>query len=90
MSCVQELYSQTLELGCRHKLALVIINDEILAGINQNEIFRPLDDQVDAILNIENKRRGPIHDVVHIALSGGADYQMVVLHAHINYSLSEV
>jgi hypothetical protein len=34
VSCVQELYSQTLELGGRHKLALVVINDEILAGIN--------------------------------------------------------
>jgi hypothetical protein len=90
VALVQELYSKALVLGRGNELALVGVDIEVLACIDKSEVFGALYDQEYYILDIEDEGRGPVHDVVDKALTSGADDQMVVLHAHVDHSFSEV
>jgi hypothetical protein len=90
VALIQELYTEALVLGRGDKLTLVRVDVEVLAGIDQSEILSSLHDEEDDVLDVEDEWRSPIHHIVDIALASGAHDQVVVLHAHVNHSLSEV
>ena len=90
MSLVQELNSKTLVLWRGNKFAFIRVYVEVLTGIDQGKVFCALDNQEYNILDVENKWRSPVHNIVDIALAGCADYQVVVLHAHVHNSFSKV
>lgn len=80
MSGIQEFNSQSLEFRCGYQFAFIVIDNKILTCINEGEVFRTLDDQVNAVLHIEDEGRGPVHHVVDIALRCSTNYQVIVLH----------
>ena len=90
VSLVQELNTKALALWRRDKLAFVGVDVEVLACVDQSEVLGSLDDEEDNILDVENEWRAPVHGAVDIALRGGANDEVVVLHAHVDDSLSEV
>lgn len=90
VSLVQELNSQTLVFWRRHKFALVGVNVKILWGIDQGEILCSLNDKENNVFDVKNEGWTPVHGTVDIALGGCADDEMVMLHSHIDNSLSEI
>lgn len=87
---VQELDSQTLIFGGGDQFAFVGVAVEILTCIDQGEVLGSLDDQEDDVLDVEDERGGPVHNVVDVALRGRANNKMIMLHAHVDNPLSEV
>lgn len=61
-----------------------------MTRINQCKVFGTLNDKEYNIFDVENEWRAPIHSTVDIALRGSADDQVIMLHTHVNDSLSEV
>ena len=90
VSLVQELNSKALALWRGDKFTLVRIDIEVLAGIDQSEILCSLDDKEDNIFDVKHERRTPVHGAVNIALRGCAHNQVIMLHAHVDNSFSEV
>lgn len=90
MASVQELDSQSLEFRCADELAFIVVHNEVLAGVNESEVLGSLHNQVDAVLHIEHEGRGPVHHVVDVALGGGTDDEVVMAHAHVHNTLSEI
>ena len=90
MAGIKKLNSQALELGSRDEFSFVVIDDEVLACIYQGEVLGSLNNKVNTVLDIKDKGRGPVHHVVHIALSCRANDEVVMLHAHVNDALSEI
>lgn len=89
---VQEFDSQALILGGGDRFPIVIIDVEVLGGIDQSEIFCALHNCVNAVSDIENEGRSPVllHSVVDVGLGGGANHEETVSHRHVHYALSEV
>jgi len=50
---VEEFNAKTLVLGAGNWLTIVVIDVEVLAGINQSKVFRTLDDGVDTVFDIK-------------------------------------
>lgn len=55
MSLIQELDSEPLVLGGGYELALIRVDVEVLAGIDESEVLGPLYDQEDDVLNVKDK-----------------------------------
>ena len=55
MSLIQEFDSEPLVLGRGYELALVRVDVEVLACVNESEVLGPLNDQEDHILNVKDK-----------------------------------
>jgi len=90
VSLVQKLDSETLTFWSRNNFAFVRVNIEVLTSVNEGEVFGSLSDEEDNVFDVENERRGPVHDVINIALGSGAYNQVIVLHTHVYDSFSEV
>ena len=87
---VEELDSEALVLWTRDQLALIGVDVEVLGGVNQSEVLGTLNNEEDNILDVEDERRSPVGHVVDVALRGGADDEVPVVHAHVDHSFSEV
>lgn len=90
MPLVKELDSQTLVLGRGDKLALIRVDIKVLTSINKCKVLCALNNQENYVLDIEDEWGGPVHHVVDIALRSGANHEMIVLHAHVNYAFPEI
>jgi hypothetical protein len=49
-----------------------------------------LDDEKHDILDVKDEWGAPIHGTVDVALSGGANDEVVVFHAHVDHSFSKI
>ena len=92
MALVKEFNSESLILRGADELALIVVDIEVLAGIDQSEELGTLNDHVDGVLYIENEWRAPVlgDNVVYITLISGTNYHESVLDAHIDNSFPVV
>jgi len=90
MSLIEELYSQSLALWRGNEFTLIGVHIEVLACIDECEVLGTLDDEENNIFYVKDKWGTPVHGTVDIALSGGAHDEVVVLHAHVDHSFSEI
>jgi len=90
MSLIEELYSQSLALWRGNEFTLIGVHIEVLACIDECEVLGTLDDEENNIFYVKDKWGTPVHGTVDVALSGGAHDEVVVLHAHVDHSFSEI
>ena len=60
MAPVKEFNSKSLILWRADQLAFVVVDVEVLAGVDQREELGALDDHVDGVSHIENEWRSPV------------------------------
>jgi len=79
---VQEFDSEALVLGARHKFTVVVVNVEVLAGVDKSEELHTLHNCVNTVFNVKNARTCPVLrlHIVNVGLSGRADNHEAELH----------
>lgn len=92
VALVEEFNSESLHSGLTHKFTFIAVYIEVLRSVDNSEELSALDNHVDVVLQVEYEGRGPVLSLkrVDVALGGGADDHVSVLHAHVDNALSEV
>lgn len=92
MSLAEELHSEPLHGGLAHQFAFITVDIEVLGSVDDGEEPGTLHNHVDVVFQVKYERRSPVLSLerVDVALRGGANDHVAVLHAHVNHTLSKI
>lgn len=92
VSLAEELNSEPLHGGLAHQFAFITVDIEVLGSVDDGEEFGALHNHVDVVFQVKDERRSPVLRLegVDVALRGGANDHIAVLHAHVYDALSKV